>query len=100
VWHKNKVACVDNVGLQMVLYIKHKLLCLHLHMLKSWNGKERIGDAILRRCYIILNNSSLIATACITIKMMELFSYANVQSFQATQCLRTLAEEDILVFFS
>jgi hypothetical protein len=34
-----------------------------------------------------LNNSSFQATVCITIKMMELFRYANVQSFQATWSL-------------
>jgi hypothetical protein len=47
--------------------------------------------------YIILNNSSLIASACMTMKMMELFSFVNVQGFQATQCLHWLKK--IFLFF-
>jgi hypothetical protein len=55
---------------------------------QSWNGMERIRNIILRNVDV-----SYTTTTCITMKMMELFSYAIIQKLPGYMVFVSLEKE-------
>jgi len=72
----------------MIRMCKHEQVKIGKHG-QSWNGMEKDSKYNITRCH----GMNYTTTTCITMKMMELFNYANIQKLPGYRVFVSLEKE-------